>query len=257
MWKFYGVFTALAVAGCVLGAVGASIQLSDDFGVLSLLYYFEDKRVFGGDDSVLRSTSLDPHKIVGTLQKFAARIVFVAGEFFFFSVAKILVAHRLATFVRLGRSERAIRAVAFIDRLVLAVVLILSSLVLILSFATSYYYALAGNTAQDGIARKNFNSSDVAQSISQILDSGNYATTAMHFAMCTTLLVAFTANLASAAAALRGIRSIFTAEALAESSQVRGIRRQILGFCASVLAAYVVQFTCAHPPSKISFHYRV
>lgn len=239
VWKYYGTFTLLACAGCFLGSVSASIQLSDPDGIISLLFYFDDQRVLKDEFLLKRDTIdfLNGSELASILQKFAARVIFSTGEFFFFSIAKIYVAHRLIVFVKIGRSERAIKLIDRIDVFIFTAITTFCSIALFSSFATAHYYAEAGRTA---VGRK---LKDVLPEIDNAVGTANKATIVMHFAMCIAILTAFIAQLTAAALASRGFRTVFTIEKLKESPQLRKVRLQIIGFCASVLVCYVLDFT--------------
>jgi hypothetical protein len=242
VWKYYGIFTSLAFVGCFLGSVSAAIQLSDPDGVISLLFYFDDQRVLKDEFLEKRLDTINlasSSNLANILQKFAARVIFSCGEFFFFSIAKIYVAHRLIVFVKIRRSERAIKLVDQIDLFVFTAITALCSIAMVSSFVTAHYYAEAGRTVSNSGGS---NLQDVVLKIADTLDKGNKATIVMHFAMCISIFIAFVAQLTAAALASRGIRKVFTVKKLEESPQSRKIRLQIIFFCTSVLVCYVLDF---------------
>ncbi len=250
MWRFYGTFTALAFAGCISGIVSASIQLTDEFGLISMLFYFDDNRVFNDQ---LASKHLHAPDMVGLLQTLSATNEFKAGEFFFLSIAKILVVHRLTIFVKLGRSDRAIKFINDLDKALVTIIATLSFVVLVASFAECHFYGEAARKSAF-LNLKNCSVSDVVGEIRGTLDKGNVVTMVVHFTMGVTNLLTLIAILATAAGAHRGIRSTFTFDKLQVSAEVRNTRRRIVAFCVCAVVAYLLVTMCALPPfSRLTF----
>jgi hypothetical protein len=248
VWRFYGVFAALACAGCVFGVVAAAIQLPNSDGAVSLTYYFADERVF--DDGRFRGNGRQ--MFMYTVYLFSAHSVAVTFEFFFFSIAKIFVLHRLSHFIKLGLSNRAVKTFDFITVLVLATVFSLCCGALTSSCVAASYYASVG--AKATVFPVNATASEISKATAYILDKGNDASSVQHYIMCSTIGAAFLALIASAAFALRGIRKTFALKKLSESADVRRVRNQIYAFCLSVFVSYMLQFWCAaaSSPSRVA-----
>ncbi len=240
MWRFYGLFTALAVAGCVPGVVSACIQLSDDAGFITMLFYFDDKRVF---QDALAARFLDATKMIVLLQKFSANTVFKSGQFFFFSIAKILVVHRLAAFVKLGRSDRAIKVIDVLDRVLLVSVVALSSVVVISSFVECHHYAEAARIAAS--LDRNVSVLVVYNSAVSALDLGNTATIATHVTIGIVNMFSLLAIVATSVISYRGMRSTFSVDKMKQFPEVRKTRQQILAFVVCSCVAYLLEAMCA------------
>jgi hypothetical protein len=243
VWKFYGIFTALALAGCIPGIISAGIQLSDRDGFVALLFYFDDQRIFKDTFALNR---LDGAELSNVILEFSIINVFDGLEFAFFSIAKILVARRLTIFVKLGRSQRATNVIEWIDRIVVALVVLLCSVTVISSLVICYYYAVA---ALNPILRSGQSVTVMAYNVSTTLDQGNSATVVMRIAMSSSILLSLITVAAATFFSSKGISATFTAQKMRESAEVRRTRSQIVAFCASATLAYSIDFLCAACPS--------
>jgi hypothetical protein len=237
MWRFYGVFAALVCAGCIFGVVGVGLQLSDSDGVISLLYYFDNARVFNDNNFRAKGPALD------VLPIFAAHLVVNSSEFLFFSVAKFFVLYRLSYFIKLGLSNRAVKTFEIIAIAVFSAVTALSFSSLFSSFVASYYYAIAWQKATAHVSGiRSF--AEIFNVTGPILEKGNTAITAQHSMMSATIAIGSVSFIVAAALAAHGIRKTFSLEKLRESAEVRKIRNQIYGFWVSVLVSDALEIWC-------------
>jgi hypothetical protein len=255
IWKFYGQFTGLAFLGCVFGAVSAGIQASDEDGVLALLYYFSDERVFL-DPAFSQYSDLKKRRILFT--KFAAICIFDAVEFFCFNLAKILAVHRLTFFMKHALSDRVNKIVGCIAVYILGVVFVLSLGTVLASTAAFYYYSTAGQIVADSVATNPLigNSTSLIAQLNSILDDGNNATSVVHVFMCCTVFVCFLTILVSGLVSLQGIRLNFSLDKLNQSTEANKVRLQIHVFIFSVSFAYMLDIMCVLLAS-IMFHVRL